>query len=49
MMTRQPRIPTAKLVSNEPTAAQVRWVMRLVWLAMMAFVVVVVFGHIPQP
>jgi hypothetical protein len=43
----QPPLPVARLVSNEPSAAAVRWVMRSALLMMIAFVVIVVFGHIP--
>jgi len=47
-MARHPQLPTARLISNEPTDAQVRWVMRLVWLAMISYVAIMVFGHIPK-
>ena len=41
-------LPVARLISDEPSAATVRWVMRSVWLAMLAFAIIVVFGHIPR-
>jgi hypothetical protein len=40
-------LPRARLVSNEPSAAAVRWVMRASVAIWILFVVVVVFGHIP--
>ena len=40
-------LPVARLVSSEPSAAAVRWVMRAAWLMMLLFAVVVVFGHVP--
>jgi hypothetical protein len=48
MLRRPSQLPTARWISNEPTEAQVRWVMRATWLMFAAGLVVVVFGHIPK-
>ncbi len=48
MPRRPPNLPTARWISNEPTEAQVRWVMRATWLMFAAGLVVVIFGHIPK-
>jgi hypothetical protein len=47
-MQRTTSLPVARLISNEPTAASIRWVMRAVWLSMVLFAVVIAVGHIPQ-
>lgn len=48
-MRGHPRLPTARLISNEPTAAQVKWVMRATLLAFAAFFIIFVIGnHIPK-
>jgi hypothetical protein len=48
MLRRTPQLPIARWISNEPTEAQVRWVMRATWLMFAAGLVVVIFGHIPK-
>ena len=48
MLRRPSQLPTARWISNEPTEAQVRWVMRATWLMFAAGLIVVVFGHIPK-
>jgi hypothetical protein len=44
-MRRHPRLPTARLVSDEPTEAQVRWVMRATWLMLALGTVLALIGN----
>jgi len=39
----------ARLLSDEPSDAQVRWVLRLVWLVLALFAILVLVGnHVPS-
>jgi hypothetical protein len=45
---RRASLPVARLISDEPSAATVRWVMRSVWIAMLAFAIIVAIGYVPR-
>ncbi|MDX2088646.1 MAG: hypothetical protein SFX73_12395 [Kofleriaceae bacterium] len=48
-MRRPPKLPRARLISDEPTEAQVRWTVRATWLMFVVFFVVFVIGnHVPK-
>lgn len=41
-------LPPARLVSSEPSARLVRWMLRATWLVLSALVILVVVGnHLP--
>jgi hypothetical protein len=45
---RRASLPVARLISDEPSEAAVRWVMRSVWLALLAFLIIVTIGYVPH-